>query len=132
MKRYLAAGAALLALSACDAQQFTMSNLAGPGNVAAMDAAVACDFNRALGLAEGAKSSGGSQRLFSHYVQYAVYTETGRSADAARAIDAATNDPETNPGGDTSRQEMVDAGDALLESVRSRREEATGSRACTA
>lgn len=120
-------GAVTLSLSAC---AFTMTNLAGPGNVAAMDAAVACDFNRALRLAEGARPNGGSETLFSYYVDYAVYTETGQSSAAADAIDQATRDPRSNPDPALSRRDILEGGEAILSGVRSRRVEATGSEIC--
>lgn len=129
-RRNLAAatiGAAALALSGC---AFSLSGLAGPGNVAAMDAAVACDFDQALSLAAEERSSGGSETLFSYYVDYAVYTETGRSSDANKAIDDATRDPRSNPEPFSSRQEILDGGNAVLAGIRGRRAEATGSEAC--
>ncbi len=128
----VAFGLALL-LVACGAstERFTLGAMAGPGNVEAVDAAVDCRFDDALRLAQAeARAETPTYQLFSRYVQAAVYTELGEPARAAAMIDEATADPRMNPDGASSREDMQDAADAVLEAIRRQRAETTGRRLC--
>ena len=127
---FLMIAAAALTLSACaSATQSKLDELAGPGNVAAMDAAAMCDMDKALSLALAEENSTSpSARLFSKFAQAAIYTDTGQPDKAAQAIIEAS-DPSLNPKG-LSREQMQASSDAVLEGIRGKREDATGSRSC--
>jgi hypothetical protein len=129
-----AIGLALLQ-PACSAssQPLTLGALAGPGNVAALEAAVDCRLDDALRLAglQG-RAERPTYRLFSRFVQSAVYTELGEPARAAALIDEVTAGPHMNPDGATSRSGMQNSADAMLEAIRERRAEKTGNRLCSA
>lgn len=123
----------VVVLAACGAstERFTLGAMAGQGNLAAMDAAVACRFDDALRLARAeARAETPTYQLFSRYVQSAVYTELGEPARARSMVDEATADPRMNPDGSSSRQDMQDAADAVLEAIRAQRADATGKRLC--
>ena len=123
----------VVVLAACGAstERFTLGAMAGQGNLAAMDAAGACRFDDALRLARAeARAETPTYQLFSRYVQSAVYTELGEPARAAAMVDEATADPRMNPDGASSRQDMQDAADAILEAIREQRAQDTGNRLC--
>lgn len=121
-----------LALSACaGADRFTLGALAGPGNVEAVDAAVACRFDAALAASNReAFAENPSRQLFTRFLRYAVYTETGRRDLAERALDEAYADPGMNPDRATSRVEMRESGEGVLEAIRAQRAEDNGTRQC--
>ena len=121
-------------LAACaGAERFTLGALAGPGNVEAVDHAVACDFGAALAAASReAQAENPSRQLFTRFIRYAVHTETGRPDLAARALDEAYADPGMNPDRDTSRAEMRESAQGVLDAIRAQRAEETGSPACPA
>lgn len=128
----LFAALALVGLAAACAapQDMTMQGLAGPGNTAALNAAVACRLDDALALAQGASNTPRpSERLFSQFAQAAILTELGRTGEAAAAIDVATADPQMNPEG-APRAEMQAAADALAQTIGRQRQAATGSAEC--
>ena len=122
-------------LAACgqSMERFTLDALAGPGNVEAVDRAIACDFDGALAAANReARAENPSRQLFTRFIRHAVYTETGRPALAARAIDEAHADPRMNPDRGTSRAEMQESADGVLDAIRAQRAADTGSARCEA
>ena len=131
----MAALGGALTLAACgeSVRRFTLDALAGPGNVEAVNRAVGCDFDAALAAADReARAENPSRQLFTRFLRYAVHTETGRPARAARAVDEAYADPRMNPGRGTSRAKMQESADGVLEAIRAQRAEDTGSARCAA
>ena len=132
MRTTAALTAAALTLAACAGgpSEPTLTGLAGPGNTAALQAAVACRTDDALALAKGAANTDSPQEeLFSQFLQAALYTETGRETEAAQAIQTATDDPAMNPDG-RSAEAMAEGATALLATIRQQRAAATGSPDC--
>lgn len=129
--RTLALLALGLGLAACSSpQNDNLATMVGAGNAAAVQAAAACDFDEALTLAQRETGSSRAEtRLFSQFTQAAIYTETGEADKAAAAVDLATSDAGMNPEG-ASRAEMQQGADALLQMVKGRRLESTGSPTC--
>lgn len=129
--RRAAAALALLALAACGGPaDFTLSNLAGPTNIAAIDAAAACRNDEALRLTSTEMASANPpRRLMAHFTQAAIYADLGRQGDANRVLAAAAADPEMNPQA-TPRPEFDEPAGALLTAIREKRTEATGSATC--
>lgn len=123
--------AAALLLAACSGPtDMTMSGLAGPGNTAALNAAVACRNDDALALAKGAANTDEpSEELFSQFLQAALHTEAGEDRLAAQAIQTATDDPQMNPDA-RSAESMAEGATAVLAAIRAQREAATGSPDC--
>ncbi|TDL91058.1 hypothetical protein [Meridianimarinicoccus aquatilis] len=122
---------AVALLAACGGPDFTLSGLAGPDNIAALDQAAQCNNTQALALAERAGGSDQpSEALFGQFAIAALYTDAGDTAKADAAVATAFNDPEMNPDGGSTLQEMQDGADALLEAIRQRRIEETGSATC--
>jgi hypothetical protein len=124
--------AAIVALAACaSTERFTLGALAGPGNVEAVDLAVDCRFDAALTAANReATAENPSRRLFTRFLRFAVYTETGRAERAEQALDEAYTDPAMNPDRATSRAAMRESAEGVLEAIRTERAEQTGDSLC--
>lgn len=122
---------AVALLASCGGPDFTMAGLAGPDNIAALDQAAQCNNDQALALAQRAGASDQpSHALFGQFAMAALYTDAGNTAKADAAVATAFNDPEMNPDGGSTLQEMQDGADTLLEAIRQRRIEETGSATC--
>lgn len=129
MKAY--ALGALVVLAACaQSNPFSLQNLAGSRNIAAINAAAECRNDDALVLSlSELDAEAPSERLMAHLTAAAVYTDKGNTAEANRLLAAAAADPQMNPDG-TPRPEFDEPSTAILQAVRDRREETTGSRGC--
>jgi hypothetical protein len=124
-------GAVLLAAFGAATEPFTLGAMAGPGNAQAIEAAVDCRFGNALRLARReARVETLTYHLFSRYVQSAVYIEFGEPARAAAMVDEATADSRMNPDGASSRRDMQNAADAIVEAIREQRAEDRVNRLC--
>lgn len=108
----------------------SVSSLAGPTNMTAMSAAAACKPQEALAIAKGEESSSSpSARLFSQFVQAAVYEDTGNAAEADRILAETTADPSLNPSG-LSRGQMDQISGSVLSGIRDERMDISGSATC--
>jgi hypothetical protein len=93
--------------------------------------AVECRFDAALAAANREETAENpSRRLFTRFLRYAVYSETGRPDRAERALEEAYADPAMNPDRATSRAGMRESADGILEALRSERAEQTGDSLC--
>lgn len=107
-----------------------LAQLAGKTNMAALDAAAACKAGDALALAQKAADSKlPGERLFAEFTQAALYTEAGKTGEAAQIVDAVTKDKALNPDG-ASRAQMQQGADALLQTIQTMRQATTGKPSC--
>jgi len=132
--RVLAALAATALLAACaggpEPQSSRLTQIAGPANAAALEAAAACNNDEALALARGAaEDAPADERLFSQFIQAALLREMGDEPGAAAAIDTAAQDPEMNPEGRT-REQIAQGETAIAQMLARQRTAATGSATC--
>ncbi|MFV0245659.1 MAG: hypothetical protein ACK5IB_11645 [Qingshengfaniella sp.] len=122
--------ATLLVLAACSPGPMTLEKLAGPSNIAAIDAAAACNMDRALLLSSGDMTSADRpRRLMAHFTTAAIYSDQGRQTEARRLIEEAAADPDLNPGAQPVTS-FDDPAEALLQAIQDKREALTGKRAC--
>jgi hypothetical protein len=121
----------LLGAAACaPANEFTLSKLAGPTNMAAIEAAADCNTDTALALARTqSTASESTYRLMSTYAQAAILTDTGRSGEANSLLASAAKDPQLNPNG-AAPADFDDGAVALLQAIRDKRQDMTGKQTC--
>ena len=133
--RALAALAITVLLAACAGgpepqQSSRLTQIAGPANAAALEAAAACNNDDALALARGAaEDAPPDERLFSQFIQATLLREMGDEAGAAAAIDAAAQAPEMNPEGHP-RAQIAQGETAVAQMLAQQRTAATGSPTC--
>lgn len=131
MRHMPLAAAACLALAACgEPADPSLASLAGPTNIAALEASVACRNDEALRLTgTEIASQDPARRLMAHYTRAAVLTDLGREAEAQRLIAAAAADPRLNPEGRDAAT-FGQPASAIQQQIREARIVATGTPTC--
>lgn len=119
-----------LAVACAQTEQYTLAKLAGPTNIAAMDAAAACDNDEALGLTRTEMASTNApRRLMANYTQAAILMDMGRSSEASQLLATAAADPGLNPDGKSASQ-FAEPVQPLQQAIQDKRQDLLGSRTC--
>lgn len=106
------------------------TSMAGENNTNAVDAAINCNMDDAQAYAEKAQNEDDAKHKYAGYiVRAALYLDMDQVEKATEVIDQLAGNTEVNTDG-TSKSKLTQMVDKQLETIRSKREEATGKETC--